>query len=53
MRYGSANPNSTEEAEYSFQEVRAERMRATLLFHGYAVDEDNRQDGDEHPEGAL
>jgi len=53
MRYGTANPNSNEEAEYSFQELRAQRMRALLLFQGYAVDEDNRQDGDEHPEGAL
>lgn len=44
MRYGTPRPNSNEEAEYIFQELRAERMRAELLFQSYAVDEDDWQD---------
>jgi len=35
---------STEELEYRFQERRAERLRAKLLFHCYAVDEDESSD---------
>ncbi len=54
MRYTTANTNSDEEAEYIFQELRAERMRATLLFQGYSVDEDDWQDEAYHdPDDAL
>lgn len=38
---------STEELEYRFQERRAERLRAKLLFHCYAVDSDEDENIDE------
>ena len=35
MQYGPPRQGSAEEAEYYFQELRAQRLRATQLFHGY------------------
>lgn len=38
MQTSACNPYSTEEVEARFQELRAQRSRAELLFYGHAVD---------------
>jgi hypothetical protein len=39
MQYGPPMQSSAEEAEYYFQELRAQRLRAKQLFYGYVSDD--------------
>ena len=39
MQYGPPMQSSAEEAEYYFQELRAQRLRAKQLFYGYVGDD--------------
>jgi hypothetical protein len=38
MQYGPPMQSSAEEAEYYYQELRAQRLRAKQLFYGYVGD---------------
>ena len=40
MQYGPPTLSSTEEAEYYFQELRAQQLRAKQLFHCYLGEDD-------------
>jgi hypothetical protein len=39
MQYGPPMQSSADEAEYYFQELRAQRHRAKQLFYGYSGDD--------------
>jgi hypothetical protein len=49
MQYGPPRQGSAEEAEYYFQELRAQQLRAKQLFHGYLGEDaplDDAEDDD-------
>ncbi len=47
MHYGPPDPSSPAEAEYYFQELIAQRLRAKLLFHGDLADDESPEDVEE------
>lgn len=44
MQQGPTNPSSREEAEYTFQELRAQQLRARQLFNCYLVEDEPLED---------
>lgn len=48
MHYGPPAPSATEEAEYSFQELRAQQLRAKQLFYCYLEVEEAPEDLDDY-----
>ena len=47
MQYGPPMQSSAEEAEYYFQELRAQRLRAKQLFYGYLGEDALLDQGEE------
>lgn len=50
MQYGppSPSPSSSAEAEYYFQELREQRLRAKQLFHCYVAEDDEAEELDDY-----
>jgi hypothetical protein len=48
MQHGPANGSSAQDAEYDFQELRAQQERAKLLFHCYVLDDDMADGADDY-----
>lgn len=47
MHHGTPIPSSLDEAEYYFQELRAQRLRAQHLFNAYLGEDEASDDADD------
>lgn len=48
MQNGPPAPSATEEAEYCFQELRAQQLRAKQLFNCYMDEDEAPEDPDDY-----